>query len=113
MSDSMPRPKLSDHARHVLVCNGPRCASEADSEAIYDALKAKCKAAGLDQGPQRVKRTRSHCFAACKGGPLMVVWPDGIWYDNVTEAVLDEIVERHLKNGEPVGERVFHSLSRG
>ena len=56
----------------------------------------------------RVKRSRVSCFAACKGGPIICVQPDGIWYYNVTPENMDRIIEQHLVGGQVVQDLVFH-----
>ncbi len=43
--------------------------------------------------------TASGCRGFCKAGPLMVVYPDGVWYTYVDQADIDEIIEEHLQNG--------------
>ena len=83
------RPKISDYRRHLLICTGPRCAPDGAAQDLFDSLGAKFKAAGLNDGELRVKRSRVGCFAACKGGPVMCVQPDGTWYYNVTPANMD------------------------
>lgn len=105
---SVEKPKIQDYRRHLLVCVGPRCAREGESQQLFDTLGEKLKAAGLDQGSSRVKRTRVHCFAACRGGPVVAVQPDGIWYYNVTPENMDRIIAQHLAAGQPVEELVFH-----
>jgi len=102
------KPSLGFHRRHVLVCTGARCTQNGEGEALFQSLRDKFKAAGVDRGEQRVKRTRCACFAACKGGPILAVWPDGIWYYGVTPEVLDRIVDEHLKGNVPVEAHVFH-----
>ena len=77
------RPKISDYRRHLLICTGPRCARRGRARPVRQP-GAKFKAAGLNDGELRVKRSRVSCFAACKGGPVMCVQPDGTWYYNVT-----------------------------
>ena len=42
------------------------------------------------------------------GGPIVVVYPDGIWYAGVTPALLERIVVEHLKAGRVVAEAVFY-----
>ena len=60
-----------------------------------------------------VKRTRSNCFAVCQQGPILVVYPEGVWYRCVDETVLERIVVEHLENGCEVTEHVFHRLGEG
>lgn len=108
MNPNVEKPKIQDYRRHLLVCVGPRCAQEGESQKLFDSLGEKFKAAGLDQGDLRVKRTRVHCFAACRGGPVLCVQPDGVWYYNVTPANMDRIIKEHLVAGQPVEELVFH-----
>jgi (2Fe-2S) ferredoxin len=105
---NVEKPKIGDYRRHLLVCVGPRCAQEGSSQALFDSLGEKFKAAGVDQGSLRVKRSRVHCFAACRGGPVLCVQPDGIWYYNVTSANMDRIIAEHFLGGRPVDDLVFH-----
>lgn len=102
------KPKIGDYRRHILVCTGERCTSDGASQVLFDSLGDKFKAAGLTAGPLRVKRTRASCFAACKGGPIVCVQPDGTWYYNVTPENMDRIIEQHLCGGRPVEDLVFH-----
>jgi (2Fe-2S) ferredoxin len=102
------KPKIGDYRRHLLVCTGPRCTQDGASQALFDSLGEKFKAAGLHEGELRVKRSRVSCFAACKGGPVMCVQPDGTWYYNVTDANMDRIVHQHLVGGQVVQDLVFH-----
>ncbi|WP_338762958.1 (2Fe-2S) ferredoxin domain-containing protein [Massilia sp. METH4] len=108
MSEAVVKPKIGSYHRHLLVCTGPRCSADGASQALFDSLGEKLKAAGLAAGDLRVKRSRVSCFAACKGGPIVCVQPDGTWYYNVTEQNMDRIIEEHLCQGRKVGELVFH-----
>lgn len=105
------KPKIGPYRRHLLLCTGPRCAADGVAQALFESLGDKFKAAGLDTGEMRVKRTRTACFAACKGGPILCVQPDGTWYYGVTDAVMDRIVSEHLVGGQPVAEHVFHQAA--
>ncbi len=102
------KPKMMNYARHMLVCVGSRCTEDGEAQDLFDTLGEKFKAAGIDKGDLRVKRTRTHCFATCKGGPIMCIQPDGVWYSNVTEDNLDRIIEEHLVGGKPVEDLVYH-----
>ncbi len=93
---------------HMLVCTGPRCTQDGEAEALFGSLGEKLKERGLDADDARVKRTRCSCFAICQGGPIVVVHPDGTWYQNVTPDVLDRILDEHLKQGSVVADHVYH-----
>ena len=110
---ALAKPKIGSYKRHLLVCIGPRCAVDGASQALFDSLGDKLKAAGLHEGDLRVKRSRVSCFAACKGGPVMCVQPDGTWYYNVTPDNMDRIIAQHLVGGQPVADLVFHQGPSG
>ena len=107
-TDKPEKPKMGNYHRHLLVCTGPRCTQNGESQHLFDSLSEKFKAAGIDKGKSRVKRTRTNCFATCKSGPILCVQPDGIWYYNVTERNLDRIIREHLVDNHPIEELIFH-----
>jgi len=92
------------------MCNGPRCTEGGDqAEQMFLKLGEK-----IDSRPDlKVKRTRSNCFAVCKNGPILVVYPEGVWYGGVDEPVLERIVEEHLQGGNEVSEHVIHRMGVG
>ena len=106
--NAVEQPSIADYRRHLLVCTGPRCTADGESQALFDSFGAIFKAAGLDQGDLRVKRSRVSCFAACRGGPILCVQPDGIWYYNITPENLQRVVREHLVGGQPVEDLIFH-----
>lgn len=46
--------------------------------------------------------TNTGCFGICDKGPVVVIYPEGTWYGNVTDDDVEEIVEKHLEGGEKV-----------
>ena len=112
MSETV-KPKIGSYKRHILVCTGNRCTEDGASQVLFDSLGDKFKAAGINDGELRVKRSRVSCFAACRGGPVMCVQPDGTWYYNVTPDNMDRIIAQHLVGGQPVADLVFHQGPSG
>lgn len=107
-ASTVVKPKIGGYRRHLLVCTGPRCSADSAAQELFDGLGDQLKKAGLNAGDLRVKRTRVSCFAACKGGPIVCVQPDGTWYYNVTPDNMSRIIDEHLCHGRPVEELVFH-----
>ena len=104
-------PFMESYARHVLVCTGGFCSPNREGRGLYSLLASLLEREGLLFGPNRVKRGETPYPGFCAGGPIIVVYPEGIWYAGVTPALLERIVVEHLKHGRIVEEAVFHRLS--
>lgn len=103
-------PHQAPYARHIFLCVGSYCDPRGEAQTLYRRLAGKLGELANYHNPLRVKRGITSCLGVCSGGPLLVVYPDGIWYHHVTDAVLDRIVEEHLIGGQPVEEFIFHRL---
>jgi len=86
---------------HLFFCRGPDCCSLREGEQTWDYIKNAIKEHGLP-----VMRTKADCFRVCEEGPWLVVYPDGVWYSNVTPERFDHIRREHLEGGVPVAEWV-------
>ena len=65
---------------------------------LWERLSSKIQA----KQPPGVAMTSSGCLGFCSAGPLMVVYPEGIWYQPRTTEDIDEIFDSHLLQGKPV-----------
>lgn len=100
------------YERHVFVCtNGDWCPTvDGDGLGVHARLKALVKELGLG-GTIRVNH--SGCFAQCGNGPMVVVYPDAIWYAGVRPDDADDIVRSHLIDGRPVERLRFEPPTPG
>jgi len=92
--------------RHIFFClnerkNNEACCAQHNAQAAFDHCKARVKDLGL-AGPGQVRVNKAGCLDRCSGGPVAVVYPEGVWYSYVDQSDIDEIVESHLKNGQIV-----------
>jgi (2Fe-2S) ferredoxin len=102
---------MDPYARHVLVCVGAYCSPDQRGRELYQLLPSLLQREGLLFGPARVKRGETPCLGVCGGGPIVVVYPDGVWYREVTPALLERIVTEHLRDGRVVDEAVFYRMA--
>ena len=94
------------YKNHIFFCLNQRDGNESscgdhDAQAGFDRCKKAVKSAGL-AGPGGVRVNKAGCLDRCAGGPVAVVYPEGVWYTFVDNEDIDEIVESHLKNGQVV-----------
>ncbi len=91
---------------HVFICtsctlNGQQrgfCAKK-DSVALVQKLMQEIEERDLSSD---VMVNNTGCFGICEKGPVMVVYPEGVWYGNLTEEDIETIAEEHLEGGTPV-----------
>ena len=91
---------------HVFFCtnlreDGTACCQRFNAQAMRDYAKQRAKALGI-AGPGKVRINNAGCLDRCAEGPVVVVYPDDIWYSYLDQADIDEIINEHLVNGRVV-----------
>ena len=88
---------------HIFFCLNQRedteqCCMNFNAEPMFDYMKKKIKSLNLN-GPNKIRINRGGCFDRCHEGPLMIIYPEGIWYRYIDQEDVDEIIEEHLIKG--------------
>ena len=97
---------MTYYNKHVFICinqrhNGKKCCNDADAQKICEYIKHKIKAMGLN-GPGEIRVSSAGCLGRCAEGPILVVYPEAVWYTYQDTTDVDEIIETHLIRGEIV-----------
>ena len=93
---------------NVLVCAGAGCISSGCKE-VEQQLRKEVTANHLEQD---VKIITTGCIGSCDLGPVIVVYPEGIFYQRVKPEDVKDIVSEHLAKGRPVN-RLLHQNASG
>src|SRR5512146_1886809 len=97
--------------KHVFVCTfGKTCPVEGSSIDVYARLKEHVKTAGLDNS---IRINQAGCMGQCGNGPMVVVYPENIWYAGVKPEDADAIFSEHLVGGKPVERLLYRPLKPG
>jgi (2Fe-2S) ferredoxin len=112
-ANSIAKLGLDRISRHMLICadqTKPICCSKTDSIASWDYLKRRLRELGLDTPAapaECVFRTKANCLRVCHHGPIVVVYPDRVWYHSATPEVIERIIQEHVLAGQIVTEYAF------
>lgn len=99
--------KIPPFQHHLFFCRGPRCTARGADE-LWPYLQEKLAAHGLRREPERVLCVQTGCLYPCNLGPVLIVYPAGVWYGHLTPELIDQLVAQHLVDGEPVTTQIIH-----
>ena len=94
---------IPEHARHVLLCTGPRCTQRGALQ-LWKALRRRLLELQRIEVPDGVLLTRTHCQFPCNLGPVLTVYPERCWYGVRSKADAVRLVDVHLVGGEVLEE---------
>ena len=97
---------MSHFDKHVFFClnqrdDGRACCADHGAEALQAHAKQRIKALGLS-GPGKIRINKAGCLDRCDNGPVLVVYPEGVWYSYVDTEDIEEIIQEHLVHGRVV-----------
>ena len=94
---------MSYYQHHVFFCtnqreDGAACCANQGAPAMRDYAKEKIKKLHLS-GKGKCRINNAGCLDRCNEGPVVVVYPEGVWYTYVDKSDIDEIIDQHLRHG--------------
>jgi (2Fe-2S) ferredoxin len=97
---------MSYYQKHVFFCTNQRepgaaCCGNHQAQEMRDYAKARIKKLRLD-GPGKMRINSAGCLDRCDQGPVIVIYPEEVWYTYVDQSDIDEIIDEHLVHGRVV-----------
>lgn len=97
---------MSHYQKHVFFCTNQReggasCCADFQASQARDYVKERVKKLNLDLNNQ-VRVNSAGCLGRCEEGPVIVIYPEAVWYTYVDQTDVDEIIEEHLQHGRVV-----------
>ncbi len=100
-------------SHHLLLCATSKkglCCDPSTGNKSWERLKTILRELDLENPHRRegiVLRSKVDCLRTCKKGPILLIWPDGIWYEEVSPHRIELIVRKNIVEGLPLKEGII------
>lgn len=106
---------MTYYKRHVFFCtnqrvNGDSCCNSLGASEVHKYAKDRIRQMGMD-GPEKIRINKAGCLDRCTFGPVLVIYPDNVWYQFVDTEDIDEIIDEHLLHGRVVDRLKIHEAN--
>ncbi|HZG81158.1 MAG TPA: (2Fe-2S) ferredoxin domain-containing protein [Brevibacillus sp.] len=100
---------LSGTQQHVFICNGGSCmkrGGEEVTQAIRDAIRE-------NEADHLIHTTRTRCNGRCENACVVMIYPLGVWYKDVTPDLAQQIITEHVREGQVFQENLLYTYQNG
>ena len=117
MTSLMDEKTIHYYDHHVFCCLNERkaghergCCASKGAQDLFNYFKVRMKELGLQGADGTSRVNKAGCLDRCEEGPVLVVYPQGIWYRYETRADVDEIISEHFQNNRIVKRLVLDNM---
>lgn len=98
---------MKAYQRHLIACDGDDCRKDGGGSDLLKEVRAR-----LGKEARAVKCSKVSCLGQCRQGPVLIVYPDGVWYRCTDKDALKRIVKKHLLGGKVAKDHVLFKMDK-
>lgn len=95
---------LENTKSHLLICNGGSC-TQLGADEVTESIREEIKNLNADE---IIHTSRTQCNGRCSDACVVIAYPEGVWYKDITPESGKEIVQKHLKGQCLDSQIVYH-----